>query len=393
MAEKRGHPSNALTAAKVRKERTPGMYADGNGLYLRVDPSGARRWVQRIVINGKRRKLGLGGWPTVSLAEAREKAVVNLGIVRSGGDPPAEKRRITMPTFAVAAAKVVELNRPTWTSAKHLYKWEMTFQKYANPVIGDILVGDVTRADLMRILTPIWTAKSETARRVRQRIGVVMDWAIAQGFREDNPVDTALKRGLPQVPSVVVHQRAIPHAEVAGAIRRVNGSGAPPATCLSFEFLVLTAVRSGNVRLTVWDEFDQDSKMWTIPAERMKGRLGSRREHRVPLAARALEILDQARELDNGSGLVFPSPLTGRALSDATHREHLKGLGIDATPHGFRSSFRDWCSEVAHAPEEVAEAALAHVRSDKTEAAYARSDLLDRRGVLMEQWAEYLEKG
>ena len=161
------HPHNALTVAKVRTVKEPGMYADGQGLYLRVDPSGARRWVQRIVVQGKRRNLGLGGWPAVSLAEAREQAIVNLQVIRAGGDPLAVKRREAMPTVAEAAVKVIALNRPTWTNGKHTYQWEMTFLKYVNPVIGSHLVGDVTSADALAVLTPIWTSKHETARRIR----------------------------------------------------------------------------------------------------------------------------------------------------------------------------------------------------------------------------------
>ena len=391
------HPHNALTVAKVRTVKGPGMYADGQGLYLRVDPSGARRWVQRIVIQGKRRNLGLGGWPAVSLAEAREQAIVNLQVIRAGGDPLAVKRREAMPTVAEAAVKVIALNRPTWTNGKHTYQWEMTFSKYVNPVIGSHLVGDVTSADALAVLTPIWTSKHETARRIRQRIGAVMDWAVVQGYRQDNPAGEALTKVLPRMPKTKAHQPALPYTEVSAAVRTFYASDADRATKLSFELLVLTATRSTEVRLAEWDEVDWTSRTWTIPAGRMKGRKGDRREHRVPLSPRALENLLAARGLGDGSGLIFPSPLTGGPISNNTHRKRMQDLGLKAAdgryavPHGFRSSFRDWAAEKTDAPHAVMEAALAHVVvGNSTEAAYFRSDLFERRRTLMDQWAEYL---
>ena len=380
----------------MRTLKSPGMYADGQGLYLRVDPSGARRWVQRVLVRGKRRNLGLGGWPAVSLAEAREQAIVNLQVIRAGGDPLAIKRREAMPTVAEAAAKVIELNRPTWTNEKHTYQWGMTFSKYVNPIIGSLLVGDVTSADALAVLTPIWTSKHETARRIRQRIGAVMDWAVAQGYRQDNPAGEALSKVLPRMPKTKAHQPALPYIEVSAAVRTFYGSDADRATKLSFELLVLTATRSTEVRLAEWDEVDWLSMTWTIPAGRMKGRKGQRREHRVPLSPRALEILLSARALGDGSGIIFPSPLTGGPISNNTHRKRMQDLdfkaldGRYAVPHGFRSSFRDWASEQTNAPHAVMEAALAHTIPSATEAAYARSDLFDRRRVLMQQWADYL---
>ena len=311
-------------------------------------------------------------------------------MVREGGDPLALKRQAVMPTFAEAAATVIALNRPTWTNDKHAYQWEMTFSRYINPVIGERLVGDIASADVLRVLTPIWTSKHETARRVRQRVGAVMDWAIAQGFRADNPAGPALARVLPRMPRTQAHQQAVPYDDVADAIRQFNESEADTTTKLSFEFLVLTAARSSEVRLATWDEVDMFAATWTISADRMKGRRGLRREHRVPLCDRALGILDESTSLTNGAGLIFPSALTGRPISDNTHRSRLRALGIPAVPHGFRSSFRDWASEQTDTPHAVMEAALAHVVSNSTEAAYARSDLFDRRRVLMDEWAAYL---
>ena len=352
--------------------------------------------VQRIVVQGKRRNLGLGGWSAVSLAEAREQAIVNLQVIRAGGDPLTVKRREAMPTVAEAAVKVIALNRPTWTNGKHTYQWEMTFSKYVNPVIGSRLVGDVTSSDALAVLAPIWTSKHETARRIRQRIGAVMDWAVAQGYRQDNPAGEALTKVLPRMPKTKAHQPALPYTEVSAAVRTFYESDADRATKLSFELLVLTATRSTEVRLAEWDEVDWTSRTWTIPAERMKGRMGDRREHRVPLAPRALENLLAARGLGDGSGLIFPSPLTGGPISNNTHRKRMQDLGLKAAdgryavPHGFRSSFRDWAAEQTDAPHAVMEAALAHVVGNSTEAAYFRSDLFERRRVLMDQWAEYL---
>ena len=345
------------------------MYADGNGLYLQVDPSGARRWVQRIVVNGRRRKFGLGGWPEVSLAEARRQAVLNLGTVRAGGDPLVEKRRRSMPIFAEAAGRVIAFRRPTWKSAKHAAHWESTLSTYAYLVIGSRPVSEITGSDVLRVLTPIWTSNAETARRVRQRIGAVLDWAVAQGYRSDNPAG-AISAALPRQRRTARHHAALHYSEVAAAVRRVWDSDAMPVTKLAFEFLVLTATRSGDVRLAVWDEVDWDTRSWSIPGERMK----ANRDHRIPLAERALEVLAQARELGDGQGWVFPRGRSGRPLSDMTHRNLMNDLvlvapdGRPAVPHGSRSSFKDWASETG-VPEVVSELALAHVRKNQTEAA------------------------
>ena len=399
MPKQRGskHQTNRLSAQKVRTA-PPGFYCDGQGLNLRVDPSGARRWVQRLVIRSKPRTLGLGGYPLVSLKEAREKALANRRQARVGGDPLAEKRRArTTPTFAGAAAKVIELHRPSWSNAKSAAQWESSLRDYVLPYIDSKPVDLVTTADVMAILQPIWSDKPETARRVRQRISTVMKWVISQGYRLDNPAGEALGAALPKQNGIKIHHRALPHPGVADAIATIQASDAYPATKLCFEFIVLTACRSGEVRHATWDEFNLDTATWTIPPERMK----AKREHRVPLSGRALEILLEAQRLSNDEGstndeegtntsaLVFPS-LTGRPLSDNTISKLLRDLRISAVPHGFRSSFRDWAAECTNAPREVMEAALAHIIKDKAEAAYARSDLFDRRRSLMTQWAGYL---
>ena len=378
-------PHNALSAAFVRTAK-PGYYCDGNGLYLRVDRSGARRWEQRLRIQGRNRTLGLGGCQLVSLAEAREKAFTNRKIARSGGDPRTERHKVRdMPTFAEAAARVLEQKRPGWRSGKHPEDWISSLRAYAFPELGHRPVGEITTADILAVLTPIWHGKHVTARRVRQRIGAVMKWAVAMGLRPDNPAGDVLDQALGRHRVVVQHMRALPHSEVAGAIEAVRTSAAALVTRLAFEFMVLTACRSGEVRLAGWDEIDLEAGEWTIPGERMK----AQRPHRVPLSGRAVEILGEARTLGDGGGLVFPSS-EGRPLSGSTLSTLLRGLRIAAVPHGCRSSFRDWCGECSNAPREVAEAALAHVVRDKVEAAYARSDLFERRRVLMDAWAAYL---
>ena len=374
---------NARFAATVTK---PGRHGDGNGLHLFVKPSGAKSWVLRSVVRGRRCDIGLGGYPLVSLAEARAAAFDNRKLARAGGDPLALKRRPDIPIFEDAARTVIEIHKPTWRDGgKSAGQWESALRQYAFPRLGAKRVDTITTADVMAVLLPIWTAKAETARRVRQRIGTIMKWAVAQGYRDDNPAGDAIGAALPKANGACRHFRAVHHSEVGDVIRAVRESQASLAARLAFEFLVLTAARSGEVRGAAWSEIDTDAATWTIPGERMKGG----REHRVPLSGRALAVLDEARALDDGSGLVFPAPAGRKPMSDSTLSELLRELGIDAVPHGFRSTFRDWCSEAAQAPREVAEACLAHVVRG-VEGAYARSDLLDRRRKLMDRWAAYL---
>ena len=364
----------------------PGFHCDGHGLNLRVDPSGARRWVQRLVVRGRPRMLGLGGYPLVSLAEAREAAFANRKIARSGGDPFAARRRARgVPTFEEAAATVFALHRSGWRSADYSASLVRLFRRYVHPHIGTLAVSDVTTADVLTVLTPIWHAKPNSARRVRQRIGAVMKWAVAQGYRQDNPAGDVLGQALGRQHAVVRHMRALPHREVADAIRRMHATSAPTAVKLAFEFLVLTAARSGEVRAATWDEMDLDAAVWTMPASHTK----SNREHRVPLSHRAVAILQEARRL--GRDLLFPST-RGRQLRDTAISRVLNDLGIAAVPHGFRSSFRDWAAEQTNARQDVIEASLAHLVRDPTVAAYARSDLFERRRRLLDDWAAYLGK-
>ena len=380
-----------LSATFVRTINLPGRYGDGyggHGLSLLVKPAAhggvSKSWAQAIRPNGRTTSIGLGAYPVVTLAAAREKALDNARAVAGGRDPRRRTRRV--PTFGEACETVIAIHAESWKGARNEREWRATLREYAMPSLAARRVDAIDTADVMAVLVPIWTTKRQTARRVRQRIGAVMKWAVAQGYREDNPAGDVLSAALPNNRVAATHQRALPHAEVGAALARVRTSGGYPGTVLSFEFLVLTAARSGEVRSARWTEIDRAGAVWTVPGERMK----AGREHRVPLSPRALEVLDEAAGRLAGSGdLVFPS-LTGRVANHSLMAVLLRELAIGAVPHGFRSSFRDWAAECTDAPREVCELALAHVNSDRVEAAYRRSDLFDRRRILMNDWAVYV---
>ena len=379
------HPQKRLSAAFVRSAPS-GRHCDGNGLYLYVQKTGTRSWIQRLVIRGRKRELGLGSVELVSLAEAREQALANRKLARAGGDPLAEKRRLVgIPTFAEAARRVIEQKRAGWRSAAHARNWFRTLEIHAFPRIGDVPVSEVTGGDVLEILTPIWHTKGPTARFVHMRVRAVLEWAIAMDWRTDNPCDRLLPVLGPQH-DVVEHHRALPHREVAAAIARVRAGNPGRVDTLAFEFLVLTAARGAEVRGAVWSEMDQDEGTWTIPASRMK----TGREHRVPLCGRALEILEAAPRLGDGESPVVFLNERGRPLDGKRLNRLLRKHGIAAVPHGFRSSFRDWAAEETDHPREVVEAALAHVVKNKVEAAYMRTDLFERRRRLMNDWSAYL---
>ena len=346
----------------------PGRHCDGNGLYLYVEKTGTRSWIQRLVIRGRKRELGLGSVELVSLAEAREQALANRKLARAGGDPLAEKRRsVGIPTCAEAARRVVEQKRAGWRSAAHARNWFRTLETHAFPRIADVPVSEVTSGDVLEILAPIWHTKAPTARFVYMRIRAVLEWAIAMDWRSDNPCDRLLPVLGPQH-DVVQHHRALPHREVAAAIETVRASDPGKVDTLAFEFLMLTAARGAEVHGAAWSEMDQDEGTWTIPASRMK----TGREHRVPLCGRALEILEAARRLGDGeSSIVFVNE-RGRPLEGKRLNRLLRKHRIAAVPHGFRSSFRDWAAEETDHPREVVEAALAHVVQNQVEAAYMR---------------------
>lgn len=381
------HQEKRLTSVAIRNLKEPGFYQDGQTLYLKVDGNGAKRWVQRIVIHGKRRDIGLGSASLVTLAEAREAALQNRKLARAGEDPIAAKRRSTgLVSFEEATLQVHELSKPTWRNEKHAAQFLTTLQVDVFPHFGKRRIDTITSADVIAALAPIWNEKPETARRIRQRIGSVMKYAIAKGWRTDNPAEAAA-RGLPKHDrSKVKHRKALPYDRVADAIKAVRSSDAGMTTKLAFEFLVLTVTRSGETREARWPEIDMKKGVWVVPANRMK----AKKEHRVPLSARCLAILEAAKEYKQASSdLVFPGTKQDRPLSDMTLSKLVKELKIDAVPHGFRSSFRDWAGETTAHPREVIEFALAHVIKDKAEAAYARSDLFEKRRLVMDEWAAY----
>lgn len=383
-------PQKALTAQGVKAITAPGKYFDGHGLYLRVEPNGSRFWVQRIVIRGKRSEIGLGSPTLVSLAQARATALENRKVARSGGDPLQARREArAILTFEEAARQVHTLHLPTWRNEKHGRDFITSLETYVFPKLGKLKVTDITTADVLAVLMPIWTAKAETARRVRQRIGTVMKWTIAKGWRQDNPAEN-ISQALPKVAKAPQHRKALPYNDVAGCLAAIHASRATASTKLALEFVILTAARSGEVREAHWDEIDLKAMVWEVPAERMK----MKRPHRVPLAPRAVEILQTAQQLGDGSGLVFPGTKQGRPLSDMTLSKLVKELGFAADVHGFRTSFRTWAQERTDFPREIAEAALAHLSGDAVERAYARSDLFDKRRKMMDAWAAFLsEKG
>ncbi len=374
-----------LTAAFVRSVSRAGKYGDEHGLMLRVQPSGSKAWIWRGTVNGKRRDLGLGRYPYVSLAEARAKAF-EYRRAALGGDDPVRLRSGAVPTFGGAVEKVIALHAGKWKpGGKSEGQWRSSLAAYVLPVIGSKRVDEVTSADVMACLSPIWTTKPETARRVRQRVAAVMKWAIAQGYRQDNPAGDAVTAALPKQNGAKRHHRALPHRRVSEALAKVRASGTYPTVQLAFEFLVLTAARSAEVRCAVWQEIDLEAGTWTIPADRMK----SGREHRVPLSGRAVEVLAEARRYSQGPrGWVFPSVSGGEIGSWVLTKLPVR-LDLGGTLHGMRSSFRDWCGETGVA-REVAEACLAHRVGSAAEQAYARSDLLERRRRLMEAWARYV---
>ena len=379
-----------LSATFVRTVNAPGRYGDGHGghglslLVKRAACGGlAKSWAQAIRPDGKTTSVGLGAYPVVTLAAARERAIENARAVAQGRDPRRRVQRV--PTFAQACEAVIAIHARHWKGGRNEREWRSSLRDYAMPKLGGRRVDAITTDNVMAVLLPIWSTKRITAQRLRQRIGAVMKWAVAKGYRQDNPAGDAIAAALPNNRVATKHQRALPHAEVGAAVKRVRESGGYPGTVLAFEFLVLTAARGAEVRGALWAEIDRAGAVWTIPGERMK----AGREHRVPLSPRALEVLDEAAALFDGDDPVFPSP-TGKVANHSLMATLLRQLEIGAVPHGFRSSFRDWAAECTDAPREVCELALAHVNSDRVEAAYRRSDLFDRRRELMDAWSAYV---
>ncbi len=389
-----------LTALEVGRLVEPDYYFVGGvaGLILRVLDTGARGWILRASVGGKRRDIGLGGYPDVTLAGAREAARAARTKIKDGIDPVVERRanrsalaaaRASAMSFKEAAENYITAHEKGWKNAKHGAQWSSTLKTYAYPIIGNIGVAEVETSHIMRVLEPIWTTKTETASRVRGRVESVLDWATVRGYRKgDNParwrghIEHLLATRNDVAP--VEHHAALPFDEIGAfmvGLRQRSGFGAR-----ALEFAILTAARSGEVRGATWAEIDPDARVWTIPKERMK----AKREHRIPLSEEALALLNALPRID-GTDLVFPST-KNTELSDATLTATLKRMGLGVTAHGFRSSFRDWAGETTAYPREVIEHALAHQLKDKAEAAYARGSLFEKRRRLMADWAQYCGK-
>ena len=377
----------SLTALKVRTAK-PGRHTDGNGLALLVKKSGVRSWVFRYQVNKRRRDMGLGSWPEVSLADARKLTLEARSLIAQGKDPINEKGKIKQFSFKDAAEQLIETKRSGWQNQKHAQQWTSTLETYVYPYIGKLDVSQIGTNEVLSILKPIWETKTETASRVRQRIEAVIDYAIATGANcHDNParwrghLDNLLPK--PTKVRLVKHHPALDWREIPKftySLSQRDGVGAK-----ALFFLILTATRSGEVRKATWEEIDFPGCVWTIPAGRMK----ETKEHRVPLSQYAVNLLNQMKT--GRPGLIFPSnKVPNISMSDATLAAVLKRMELhNITVHGFRSTFRDWAGETTSFSREVIEAALAHKLKDKAEAAYARGDLFDKRRKLMDEWTSY----
>lgn len=413
-----GRKAKELSPLEVGRINKPGLNFVGgvDGLALQVMPSGSRQWILRVAVGGKRREIGLGGFPNVTLAGAKEAARATRAKIKDGIDPVEDARakrsalyaaRAAAMTFSEAAAAYIKAMEPEWSNGKHAQQWRNTLATYAEPHIGKILVKDIEQSHILKVLESdhLWTTKNETATRVRGRIENILDWARVRGYRAgENParwrghLDMVLPT--PSKVQTVEHHPALPFSQTGEFmldLRNIEGEGAR-----ALEFAILTAARSGEVRGATWSEIDLDDATWTIPAGRMK----AKKEHRVPLNDQAIAILKVTPEAKR-AGLIFPNS-KGDKLSDMTmtatiRRMHMARLekggegwtdaeGKIITAHGFRSTFRDWAGETTSYPREVIEHALAHQLKDKAEAAYARGALFDKRRRLMRDWGKFSTK-
>lgn len=374
-----------LSVTGVKAAKRPGRFGDGDGLFLVVGTTGSKSWVCRVQKHGRRRDIGLGSASKVTLSVARDRAREVRTWVELGLDPVFEKRKAGgIPTFREATAKVYAANRKTWRNEKHEGQWLRTLEAFAFPIIGDIRVSEITGPMIRNVLAEIWLTKPETARRVRQRIGAVLDWAFASGYRETEAPMRSITKGLPRQPKKDGHFAAMPYADVAAFMVRLRERES--FSRLALQFAILTAARSGEVRGAAWSEIDIENALWTIPKERMK----AQREHVVPLSRPALRIIERCSQLRTREcPLIFPGMKGDKPLSDMTLTKLLREMKQPYTAHGFRSAFRDWASEETDVQGEVAEAALAHMVRDKTEAAYRRGSLLEKRRKLMDDWSIY----
>ena len=366
----------------------PGKHGDNlHGLFLLVKPSGARSWVQRLTIRGRRSDLGLGSCDFVSLAEARDAAYENRRLARTGGDPLAERRKARMPTFREATMATFAAHRSEWTNARVAGDWLKRVDHYAFAKLGALPVDSVTQADILGVLSPVIAEKPSTGSKLKSAMSMVFAWAMAHGHVERNPV-AAAKGALPKRRAKVESHRALPYSGVPALISAVSHTRSKATVKLAFRFAVLTAARSGEARGAMWSEIDLERREWRIPGERMKRGI----EHRVPLSDAAMDVLSEARALGNGP-LVFPPPRGGdKPMVDVALMRLIAsaGYGERTTMHGLRSAFRDWAAEATDADHAVMELSLAHSVGGATERAYARSDLIAKRRSLMESWGAFV---
>lgn len=394
-----------LTDSGIQTLTNRGRYGDGKGLYLVVTPSGSKNWVLRFMVDGVRRDIGLGAYPNISIGQARAKATnfrAGKSIkhkeaaprIRSEKTASESKSQSLIPTFQEAALKLHEINLAKFKSEKHGSNWIQMVEKYCFPALGNKPLNQIGRKDVLDVLTPIWTEKQETARRIRQRMRNIFDWAVAYEYIDYNPAGDAISAALPSMPRDRQHFPALPYSQVSEAVKTIQTSSAGipiklTAAKLALEFVILTAARSGEVRGATWEEIDWDKRLWIIPESRMKGGI----EHRVPLSEAALDVLKAALLIRGNSNLIFPSPMKeGQPLSNMTLTKIMRSTGLaeTGTVHGFRSSFRDWASENTNATFAVMELSLAHRVGNDVVQSYARSDLLAKRRELMESWAAYI---
>lgn len=378
-----GRKNRRLTAAYVKTAGCGRHYdAAGHGLILRVTPTGSRRWTWRGTVRGRTIELGLGSARYVSLREARDRAFEYRRLSLSGVDPRIHNQ--ARMTFGEAFERVIDIQRRSWKSGSSTEAgWRQTARSYM-ATLRDRPVADVQATDVLAVVMPIWSDKHITASRVLRRISTVLKWAVAEGLRQDDPCP-AVRAALPRRRSGTTHHRAIHHSELGRALERIEASPASLGTRLATRFLALTATRSGEVRGASWPEMDLEARVWTVPGSKTK----TGRDHRVPLSRQAIDVVKRAGSLSSGKRLVFPGKKVGHPVSRTTIAKLFRGLNLPGTPHGLRSSFRSWAAET-DVRREVAEQALGHVVRTQAEAAYQRSDLLERRREVMQAWADHI---
>lgn len=377
-------PIRLKTEREAASIKQPGKHSLGGNLYLQVTEQRSRSYVARITDHrGRRRDIGLGSASIVTLAEAREKARLARVAVANGNDPVAALRPNAVPTFAELAEKVHSERATTFRNAKHRDQWINTLRQYAFSVIGHMPIDKVTSSDVMALLRPIWVTKQETARRVLQRVAFVIGYAVPLGHRDAEVPVKAIRAHLPPQKRAVRHHPAVPFKIAPHVYTKITERSGMAAMAL--RLVLLTGCRSKEAREAAWKEFDFDARVWTIPAERMKAGV----EHRVPLSLEAVELMAEVRTLSDSCGVVFPNS-RGKPLSDTALSKIFKQCAPGFTVHGWRSTFKDWARESTNYADEISELALAHVSSDKTRAAYARSDLFEKRRALMRDWGEFL---